>query len=48
MRLKWLSLPFVCQIPKMDTTLEILFLTASAVFLPINSSQSAQTALADE
>ena len=34
MRRKWLSLLPICQLPKFDSTLEILFLTACAVFPP--------------
>ena len=31
----------ICPVPKLDSTLEILFLPAGAVFLPVHSSQSA-------
>ena len=34
MRQKWLSLLPICRLPKFDSTLEILFLTACAVFPP--------------
>ena len=47
MRWMWLSLPSCAWSNKLDSTLEILFLTACAVFLPIHSSQSAQTARAE-
>ena len=43
----WLSLLSICWLPKFDSTLQILFLTVCAVFLPGHSSQPAQT-IADE
>ena len=46
-RQMWLSLLSICWLPKFDSTLQILFLTVCAVFLPGHSSQPAQT-IADE
>ena len=39
--------PRFCWLPKFYSTVEILFITAWAVFLPIHSSQSAQPARAE-
>ena len=46
-RRMWLSPCSSARVPRLDSTLEILFLTAFAVFLSVHSSQSAQRALAE-